>query len=93
MRRPWPNSFVRADLPSGLGIRGVGRGTVELMLIFMQDRLDVLPIEDYGVRNGFSNATGREVRVTSKELKRLGSEWSPCRSVIAWYFWREANIT
>ena len=64
-----------------------------MMLIFMRGRLDVLPIEDYGVRNGFSNATGREVRVTPKELKRLGSEWSPCRSVIAWYFWREANIT
>lgn len=56
-----------------------------MMLILTLGRLDVLPIDDYGVRNGVSNATGREVVVTPKELKQLGLQWSPlsqrCRPV------------
>ena len=74
-------------------VRGVGHWTVEMLLIFTLGRLDVLPVDDYGVRKGFSNAAKRDVMVTPKELKQLGVEWAPYRSVAAWYFWREANIT
>jgi DNA-3-methyladenine glycosylase II len=74
-------------------IRGVGRWTVEMMLIFTLGRLDVLPVDDYGVRKGFSSADGRDVPVTPGELKTIGMDWAPYRSVAAWYFWREADQT
>ena len=73
-------------------VRGVGRWTAEMLLIFTLGRLDVLPVDDYGVRKGFSHAAGLETMVTAKDLKQFGAQWSPYRSVAAWYLWREADI-
>jgi O-6-methylguanine DNA methyltransferase len=73
-----------------VSIRGVGRWTVEMLLIFKLGRPDVLPIHDYGVRKGFALAYGRGVEdlPTPKELGEYGARWAPYRSVASWYLWR-----
>jgi len=72
-------------------IRGVGRWTVEMLLIFTLGRLDVLPVDDFGVREGFRIAYSRRTRPTPKVLRAYGERWKPYRSVAAWYLWRVAN--
>ena len=72
-------------------IHGVGRWTVEMLLIFTLGRLDVLPVDDFGVREGFRHAYGRRTRPTPKALRAYGERWKPYRSVAAWYLWRAAS--
>ena len=72
-------------------IHGVGRWTVEMLLIFALGRPDVLPVDDFGVGEGFRVAYGRRTRPTPKSLRAYGERWKPYRSVAAWYLWRAAN--
>ena len=72
-------------------IHGVGRWTVEMLLIFTLGRLDVLPVDDFGVREGYRRAYGGRRQPTPKELHAFGERWAPYRSVAAWYLWRVAN--
>ncbi len=72
-------------------IHGVGRWTVEMLLIFTLGRLDVLPVDDFGVREGFRFAYRRRTRPTPKALQAYGERWKPYRSVAAWYLWRAAG--
>jgi len=72
-------------------IHGVGRWTVEMLLIFTLGRLDVLPVDDFGVREGFRVAYGRRKQPTPKALLKYGERWKPYRSVAAWYLWRAAD--
>ena len=72
-------------------IRGVGRWTVEMLLIFTLGRLDVLPVDDFGVREGFRVAYGRRAQPKPKALLAYGERWRPYRSFAAWYLWRAAN--
>jgi len=74
-----------------VAIHGVGRWTVEMLLIFTLGRLDVLPVDDFGVREGYRRAYGKRARPTPKALRKLGASWSPYRSVAAWYLWRAAE--
>jgi DNA-3-methyladenine glycosylase II len=69
-------------------VRGIGRWTVEMLLLFDLGRPDVWPVDDYGVRKGFAKAFGRRKLPTPKELMKFGEKWRPYRSVAAWYFWR-----
>ncbi len=72
-------------------IRGVGRWTVEMLLIFTLGRADVLPVDDFGVREGWRVATGAEAQPKPKELAAIGEAWAPWRSIAAWYLWRAAD--
>jgi DNA-3-methyladenine glycosylase II len=72
-------------------IRGVGRWTVEMLLIFCLGRFDVLPVDDFGVREGFRRLHGLEAQPKPKELAIIAQAWSPWRSVAAWYMWRAAD--
>ncbi len=72
-------------------IRGVGRWTVEMLLIFTLGRPDVLPVDDFGVREGWRVATGADAQVRPKELAAIGEAWGPWRSIAAWYLWRAAD--
>lgn len=69
-------------------VRGIGRWTVEMLLLFDLGRLDVWPVGDYGVRKGFAKTFGRRKLPTPKQLIKIGEKWRPYRSVAAWYFWR-----
>jgi O-6-methylguanine DNA methyltransferase len=68
-------------------VRGVGRWTAEMVLIFHLGRPDVLPVDDYGVRKGFAIAYDRELP-SPKELAAYGVRWQPYRTVASWYLWR-----
>jgi 3-methyladenine DNA glycosylase/8-oxoguanine DNA glycosylase len=69
-------------------VRGIGRWTVEMLLIFELGRLDVWPVADYGVQKGFARTFGRKKLPTPKQFQKIGEKWRPYRSVAAWYFWR-----
>ena len=69
-------------------VRGIGRWTVEMLLLFDLGRPDVWPVDDYGVRKGFAKTFGRRKLPTPKQLIKSGEKWRPYRSVAAWYFWR-----
>src|SRR5438270_6978042 len=69
-------------------VRGIGRWTVEMLLLFELGRPDVWPVDDYGVRKGFSKTFGKRKLPKPKQLMKLGEKWRPHRSVAAWYFWR-----
>jgi DNA-3-methyladenine glycosylase II len=72
-------------------VRGVGRWTVEMLLIFQLGRPDVLPVDDYGVRNGFRIAYGLRAMPTPREVRRHGERWKPYRTTASWYLWRAAD--
>jgi DNA-3-methyladenine glycosylase II len=69
-------------------VRGIGRWTVEMLLLFDLGRPDVWPVDDYGVRKGFAKTFGRRKLPTPKQLVKFGEKWRPYRSIAAWYFWR-----
>jgi 3-methyladenine DNA glycosylase/8-oxoguanine DNA glycosylase len=72
-------------------VRGVGRWTVEMLLIFRLGRPDVLPVDDLGVRKGFQRAYGMRRLPAAVTLTRRAERWRPYRSVASWYLWREAE--
>lgn len=72
-------------------VRGVGRWTVEMLLIFTLGRLDVLPADDFGVRAGFARLVSLTGPISPRAMREAGVRWSPFRSVAAWYLWRAAE--
>ncbi len=74
-----------------VAIRGVGRWTVEMLLIFTLGRPDILPVDDFGVREGFRVAAGLAEQPKPKALAEIGQAWAPWRSLAAWYLWRAAD--
>ena len=69
-------------------VRGIGRWTVEMLLLFELGRPDVWPIHDLGVQKGFAKTFGKRKLPTPKQLTKLGEKFRPYRSAAAWYFWR-----
>ena len=72
-------------------IRGVGRWTVEMLLIFTLKRADILPLNDLGIRKGFARIYGTALP-TPKVLEIQGEQWRPYRSVASWYCWRATEL-
>jgi methylated-DNA-[protein]-cysteine S-methyltransferase len=72
-------------------VRGVGRWTVEMLLMFRLGRPDVLPLDDFGVRKGFSIAFGLPEMPTKLELEARAKRWQPYRTVASWYLWRATD--
>ncbi len=69
-------------------VRGVGRWTVEMLLIFRLGRPDVLPVTDYGVRKGYARVFSRGRLPSPTLLAKRGERWRPFRTAAAWYLWR-----
>lgn len=69
-------------------IRGVGRWTVEMLLIFTLGRPDVLPVDDFGVREGYRVLYGLDAQPKPRELAALAEAWAPYRSFATWYLYR-----
>jgi 3-methyladenine DNA glycosylase/8-oxoguanine DNA glycosylase len=69
-------------------VRGIGRWTVEMLLIFRLGRPDVLPVDDFGIRKGFALAFGSAELPARKALEAYGIRWRPYRTVASWYLWR-----
>jgi DNA-3-methyladenine glycosylase II len=73
-------------------VRGVGRWTVEMLLMFQLGRPDVLPADDFGIRNGFRLAFGLGEMPKPKEVLARGERWRPHRTTASWYLWRAVEI-
>jgi DNA-3-methyladenine glycosylase II len=75
-------------------VRGIGRWTVEMLLMFRLGRPDVLPVADYGIKKGYGRVFARGARrapdelVSNDVLIRRAERWRPFRSVASWYLWR-----
>jgi len=69
-------------------LRGIGRWTVEMFLIYTLERLDILPVDDYGVREGYRRLKHLDKTPTPRQMRDIGKAWSPYRTVAAWYLWR-----
>jgi DNA-3-methyladenine glycosylase II len=87
-RRLSDDALVERLLP----LRGVGRWTVEMLLIFTLGRPDVLPVDDFGVREGYRVAAGLDEQPRPRALGEIGVAWAPYRTTAAWYFWRAADL-
>ena len=74
-------------------IRGVGRWTVEMLLIFHLGRPDVLPVNDYGIRRGFALVYSKRTLPSERTLARHAEKWRPFRSVASWYLWRALELS
>ena len=73
-------------------VRGIGRWTAQMLLMFHFGRQDVLPVDDFGVRNGFRLAYGLKGMPRPKALLAYGERWAPYRSAAAWYLWRAVDL-
>jgi len=71
-------------------VRGIGRWTVEMLLMFRLGRPDVLPVDDFGVRKGFGIAFGKG-EPSKSDVEKRGERWRPYRSVASWYLWRATD--
>jgi 3-methyladenine DNA glycosylase/8-oxoguanine DNA glycosylase len=72
-------------------VRGIGRWTAEMFLIFQLGRLDVWPVDDFGVRKGYGRVYSLAVAPTARQLDPLGDVLRPYRSIAAWYCWRACD--
>jgi DNA-3-methyladenine glycosylase II len=73
-------------------IFGVGRWTVEMLLIFQLGRLDVWPVDDFGVRKGYQVWQRKRKMPTAKDLKKIEKKFSPYQTIVSLYLWREADL-
>lgn len=72
-------------------VRGIGRWTAEMFLMFQLGRLDVLAVDDLGLRQGHALVVGRGNETARATLARYGERWRPFRSVASWYLWRAVD--
>ena len=72
-------------------LRGIGKWTVEMLLIFTMGRLDIMPVDDFGVRAGLQHLYGLDKMPKKIEFAKWTDSWKPFRSIGAWYLWRLAD--
>ena len=87
----WPQMDDEAIIAELVQVRGIGRWTAEMFLIFSLLRPDVLPLDDLGLQKGIRIAYFRGRRVAPSTMARLGERWRPWRSVATWYLWRSLD--
>jgi len=73
-------------------IKGIGRWTVEMLLMFRLGRPDILPLDDYGLQKGIAVIDRKRKLPSKKDMEKRGKRWSPHRSVASWYLWRAADM-
>ena len=71
-----------------VGIKGIGRWTIEMLLMYSLERMDVLPVDDFGVREGYRVLKSLPEQPKPKALREISKTWSPHRTVATWYLWR-----
>jgi DNA-3-methyladenine glycosylase II len=73
-------------------IKGIGRWTVEMLLIFKMGRLDVLPAHDLGIQTGFQLTYGKRKLPKPEVILKYGERWRPYRTIASWYLWRAVDL-
>jgi len=69
-------------------LKGIGQWTVEMMLIFTLERMDILPADDFGILDGYRRLKKLDTAPKRKDMAEIGKAWSPYRTVASWYLWR-----
>jgi DNA-3-methyladenine glycosylase II len=87
----WPDMDDEAIIAELTEVRGIGRWTAEMFLMFNLLRPDVFPLDDLGLQKGICHAYFRKRKVSLKTMKKLGETWRPWRSVATWYLWRSLD--
>jgi DNA-3-methyladenine glycosylase II len=87
----WPQMSDEEIIAELVEVRGIGRWTAEMFLIFNLLRPDVYPLDDLGLQKGVRVAYFRGRKVALSTLRRLGERWRPWRSVATWYLWRSLD--
>lgn len=72
-------------------VKGIGRWSAEMFLMFRLHRPDVLPVDDLGIVNAVKNVYGLRKRPTADRIRKIGETWRPYRSVASWYLWRSLD--
>jgi DNA-3-methyladenine glycosylase II len=71
-----------------VAVRGIGRWSAEMFLMFRLGRPDVLPLDDYSLRKAYAKAFGKRALPSPQALEKHGEKWRPYRTVASWYLWR-----
>src|SRR3954468_12337474 len=87
----WPEMGDEDIIAELIEVRGIGRWTAEMFLIFNLLRPDVFPLDDLGLQKGIQRAYFNGRKVSVKAMQRLGEGWRPWRSVATWYLWRSLD--
>lgn len=87
----WPEMDDEAIIAELVEVRGIGRWTAEMFLIFNLLRPDVLPLDDLGLQKAIRFSYFRKRKVSPKTMRKLGESWRPWRSVATWYLWRSLD--
>jgi DNA-3-methyladenine glycosylase II len=87
----WVDMDDEAIIAELVAIRGIGRWTAEMFLIFHMMRPDVLPLDDVGLINGISRCYFSGDPVSRSEAREVAAPWAPFRSVATWYIWRSLD--
>ena len=72
-------------------VKGIGRWSAEMFLMFRLHRPDVLPVDDLGIVNAVKNVYRLRKRPTADRIRKIGEAWRPYRSVASWYLWRSLD--
>lgn len=83
-----PDEDVIAALTT---VKGIGRWSAEMFLMFRLHRPDVLPVDDLGIVNAIKNVYRLRKRPTAERIRTIGAAWQPYRSVACWYLWRSLD--
>jgi DNA-3-methyladenine glycosylase II len=87
----WPEMSDEEIIAELVEVRGIGRWTAEMFLIFNLLRPDVFPLDDLGLQKGIRLAYFKGRKVSLRTMRRLGEAWRPWRSVATWYLWRSLD--
>ncbi|HSU76641.1 MAG TPA: DNA-3-methyladenine glycosylase [Burkholderiales bacterium] len=87
----WPQMADEEIIAELVAVRGIGRWTAEMFLIFNLLRPDVFPLDDLGLQKGIRRAYYKGRKVSLRTMRRLGERWRPWRSVATWYLWRSLD--
>jgi DNA-3-methyladenine glycosylase II len=87
----WPEMTDEAIIAELVEVRGIGRWTAEMFLIFNLLRPDVFPLDDLGLQKGIRRSYFKGRKVSLRTLQRMGETWRPWRSVATWYLWRSLD--
>jgi len=89
--RNWPQMSDEEIIAELTDVRGIGRWTAEMFLMFNLLRADVFPLDDLGLQKGMRVAYFKGRKVSLQRMKKLGETWRPWRSVATWYLWRSLD--
>ncbi len=87
----WPEMDDEAIIAELVQVRGIGRWTAEMFLMFNLLRPDVFPLDDLGLQKGIRLAYFKGRKISLRTMKRLGEGWRPWRTVATWYLWRSLD--